>query len=79
MCFSRVSAVHDQWSGCHGRLLLFPGRKFTQREFVMGLIGQALAEAEADTESSPDTAPVSPSEAPEKPGDEPQSEDKGQR
>lgn len=55
------------------------GRKFTQREFVMGLIGQALAEAEADTESSPDTAPVSPSEAPEKPGDEPQSEDKGQR
>ena len=39
------------------------GRKFTQREFVMGLIEQALAEAEAGLEASPDTAPVSPNGA----------------
>ena len=52
------------------------GRKFTQREFVMGLIEQALAEAEANTESEADAAPVSPSEAPD--GDEAQAEDKGQ-
>lgn len=43
------------------------GRKFTQREFVLDLIEQALAEAEAGLEASPDTAPVSPSEAPEEP------------
>lgn len=56
------------------------GRKFTQREFVMGLIEQALAAAEAGLEASPDTAPVSPSEAPEEPNeDEGQAEDKGQR
>lgn len=56
------------------------GRKFTQREFVMGLIEQALAEAEAGLEASPDTAPVSLSDAPEEPDeDEGQAEDKGQR
>lgn len=55
------------------------GRKFTQREFVMGLIEQALTEAEAGLEASPDTAPVSPSEAPEEPDeDEGQAEGKGQ-
>ena len=43
------------------------GRKFTQREFVLDLIEQALAEAEAGLEASPDIAPVSPSEAPEEP------------
>ena len=53
------------------------GRKFTQREFVMGLIEQALAEAEANAESEADAAPVSPSEAPD--GDEAQAEGKGQR
>ena len=52
------------------------GRKFTQREFVMGLIEQALAEAEANAESEADAAPVSPSEAPDE--DEAQAEDKGQ-
>lgn len=46
------------------------GRKFTQREFVMGLIEQALAEAEAGLEASPDTAPVSPNEAPEEPDED---------
>ena len=56
------------------------GRKFTQREFVMGLIEQALAEAEAqaNAESSTDTTPVSPGEAPEGPDeDEGRPEDKG--
>ena len=56
------------------------GRKFTQREFVMGLIEQALTEAEAELDASPDTAPVSPSEAPDEPDEEEdQAEDKGQR
>lgn len=51
------------------------GRNYTQREFVIGLIEQALAEAEPDTQ---DTAPVSPAETPEEPdGDEDQPEDKG--
>ena len=53
------------------------GRKFTQREFVMGLIEQALAEAEAGLEASPDIAPVGPSEAPEEHED--QAEDESQR
>ena len=43
------------------------GRKFTQREFVLDLIEQALAEAEAGLEASPDIVPISPSEAPEEP------------
>ena len=56
------------------------GRKFTQREFVLGLIEQALTEAEAGLEADPDTAPVSPSEAPDEPdGDEGQAADRGQR
>lgn len=56
------------------------GRKFTQREFVMGLIEQALTEAEAGLEASPDTTPVSPSEAPDEPdGDEGQAADRDQR
>lgn len=57
------------------------GRKFTQREFVMGLIEQALAEAEAqaNAESSTDTTPVSPGEAQEEPGDKAQAEDKSRR
>ncbi len=56
------------------------GRKFTQKEFVMGLIEQALTEAEAALDASPNTAPVSPSEAPDEPDeDEGQAEDKGQR
>lgn len=54
------------------------GRNYTQREFVIGLIEQALAEVEPDTQDSADTAPVSPGEAPEEPdGDEDQPEDKG--
>ena len=56
------------------------GRKFTQKEFVMGLIEQALTEAEAALDASPNTAPVSPSEAPDEPDEgEGQAEDKGQR
>ena len=43
------------------------GRKFTQREFVLDLIEQALAEVEAGLEASPDIVPISPSEAPEEP------------
>ena len=39
------------------------GRKFTQREFVLGLIEQALAEAEANAQTSPDTSPAGPGEA----------------
>lgn len=46
------------------------GRKFTQREFVLDLIEQALAEAEAGLEASPDTAPVGPSEVPEEPDED---------
>ena len=53
------------------------GRNFTQREFVIGLIEQALAEAEPDAEpadqDTADAAPASPGEAP---GDEGQLEDK---
>lgn len=52
-------------------------RKFTQREFVLGLIEQALAEAEAGLEAGPDTAPVGPSEAPEEHED--QAEDESRR
>ena len=56
------------------------GRNFTQREFVIGLIEQALAEAEANAQTSPDTSPAGPSEAPEEPDeDEAQAEDKGPR
>ena len=56
------------------------GRKFTQKEFVMGLIEQALTEAEAALDASPNTAPVSPSEASDEPDEgEGQAEDKGQR
>ena len=58
------------------------GRKFTQKEFVLGLIEQALAESEANAnaQASPNTAPVSPSEAPDEPDEgEGQAEDKGQR
>ena len=58
------------------------GRKFTQKEFVLGLIEQALAESEANTnaQASPNTAPVSPSEASDEPDEgEGQAEDKGQR
>lgn len=48
----------------------------TQREFVIGLIEQALAEAEPDTQDGAGTAPASPGEAPEEPeGDEDQPED----
>ena len=43
------------------------GRNYTQREFVIGLIEQALAEAEPDTQDGTDTAPASPGEAPEEP------------
>ncbi len=57
------------------------GRNFTQREFVIGLIEQALAEAEPDAEpadqDTADAAPASPGEAPGEPdGDEGQLEDK---
>jgi len=60
------------------------GRNYTQREFVISLIEQALEEAEGDTQDSvnvapdsPDTAPASPSEPPEEPdGDEGQPGDK---
>ena len=70
--FQRIKAHLDRESD---RL----GRKFTQREFVLGLIEQALAEAEA-AESEADTAPAGLSEAPEEPdGDEAQAEDKGRR
>ena len=56
------------------------GRNFTQREFVIGLIEQALAEAESDAQGGPDAAPASPGEAPEEPDeDEGQAEDKGPR
>ena len=56
------------------------GRKFTQKEFVMGLIEQALTEAEAALDASPNTAPVSPSEASDEPDEgEGQAEDKDQR
>ena len=56
------------------------GRNFTQREFVIGLIEQALAEAESDAQGGPDAAPASPGEAPEGPDeDEGQAEDKGRR
>ena len=58
------------------------GRKLTQREFVLGLIEQALAEAEAqaDAGDEADTAPVSPGEAPEEPNEEEdQTEDTDQR
>lgn len=56
------------------------GRKFTQKEFVLGLIEQALAQAETGLEVSPDTAPVSLGEAPEEPDeDEGQAEDKDRR
>ena len=54
------------------------GRNYTQREFVIGLIEQVLAEAEPDTQNSTDMAPVSPGETPEEPDeDEGQPEDKG--
>lgn len=46
------------------------GRNYTQREFVIGLIEQALAEAEPDTQDSADTAPASPGEAPEGPDED---------
>ena len=46
------------------------GRNYTQREFVIGLIEQALAEAEPDTQDSADTAPASPGEAPEEPDED---------
>lgn len=56
------------------------GRTFTQREFVIGLIEQALAEAEAIAQTSPDTSPAGPGEAPEGPDEEvTQAEDKGRR
>lgn len=52
------------------------GRNCTQREFVIGLIEQALAEAEPEVQDGADTAPASPGEAPEEPdGDEDQPED----
>lgn len=56
-------------------------RNFTQREFVIGLIEQVLAEAEPDAEpadqDTADAAPASPGEAPEEPDrDEGQPEDK---
>ena len=54
------------------------GRKLTQREFVLGLIEQALAEADAGSKA--DAAPASPAEAPEEPDEEEaQAEAKGQR
>ena len=43
------------------------GRNYTQREFVISLIEQALEEAEGDTQDSPSTAPDGPDEAPEGP------------
>ena len=58
------------------------GRKLTQREFVLGLIEQALAEAEAQADAGDEanTAPVSPGEAPEEPNEEEdQTEDTDQR
>lgn len=56
------------------------GRNFTQREFVIGLIEQALAEAESDAQGGPDASPAGPSEAPEGPDEEvTQAEDKGRR
>ena len=56
------------------------GRKLTQREFVLGLIEQALAEAEPEVQDGADTAPVSPGEAPEEPNEEEdQTEDTDQR
>lgn len=58
------------------------GRNFTQREFVIGLIEQALAEAEAQADAGDEanTTPVSPGEAPEEPDEEvTQAEDKGRR
>ncbi len=49
------------------------GRNYTQREFVISLIEQALEEAEPDTPDSPGTAPDGPDEAPEEPdGDQPE-------
>ena len=56
------------------------GRNYTQREFVISLIEQALEEAEtqANDGDSPDTAPSGPGEPPEEPdGGEGQPEDKG--
>ena len=54
------------------------GRSYTQREFVIGLIEQALAEAEPEVQDGADTAPASPGEAPEGPDeDEGRPEDKG--
>ena len=58
------------------------GRNFTQREFVIGLIEQALAEAEAQADAGDEsnTTPVSPGEAPEEPNEEEdQTEDTDQR
>ena len=46
------------------------GRNFTQREFVIGLIEQALAEAESDAQGGPDASPAGPSEAPEGPDED---------
>ena len=43
------------------------GRNYTQREFVISLIEQALEEAEGDTQDSPSTAPDGPDEAPDGP------------
>lgn len=54
------------------------GRNYTQREFVIGLIEQALAEAEPEVQDGADTAPASPGEVLEEPeGDEGGPEDKG--
>lgn len=56
------------------------GRNFTQREFVIGLIEQALAEAESDAQGGPNASPAGLSEAPEGPDEEvTQAEDKGRR
>ncbi len=51
------------------------GRNYTQREFVISLIEQALEEAEGDTQDSTNAAPDSPSTAPDGPDEAPEGPD----